>query len=435
MKKLSLLVVLAMVFGSTALFAAGIGHNINQSAEFIGMMNRNASQEADAVFFNPAGTTAAKDGLLLYVSNQFIFQTRSLKDDTPSVFAPGSDPIKSEYKGSTTALLFPNVYAVYKMDKLALFAGFAPVGGGGTADFQDGLPLIYWGMVAASGAFGAKDIDQSFTGSSAFLLGQAGAAYEVDPMVSIAVGAKYVYAYEKYEGDLKWFVSPPVNQTQSIALDTERGGQCYGAVVGVNLKPLEGLNVGLRYEWYSKLEFENDTTIKANGVVAVGLAPLLAAGADLTDGEKTEHTLPQVIGLGIGYQILPQLATQVSVNYALNKQLSKDQIGDGEGYINAYDAGIGFEYTIMEGAKARIGYLFGKASEKDEANTELTYGLDSHTVGLGGTYTAMPGLDVTVGASYTYYASKKIDSTSGSGKVELGKSTMDFAIGVAYKAL
>jgi long-chain fatty acid transport protein len=438
MKKLSLLVVLAMVLSSTALFAAGVNHNINHSAEFIGMMNRNASQEADAVFFNPAGTTAAKDGLLLYVSNQFIFQTRTLEDSSSAV--AGSDPMKSEYKGTTTALLFPNVYAIYKMDKLALFAGFAPVGGGGTAKFDDGLPAFYWAMVGASALAGqpATSINQSFEGSSAFLMGQVGAAYEVDPMVSVALGAKYVYAMESYKGDLKWTAG--LAGPQSIALDNERNGQCYGAVVGLNLKPMQGLNVGLRYEWYSKLELENDTTIKTSGLVAGGLVtnPAFAAKlADLQDGEKSVNTLPQVIGLGIGYQILPELATQVSVNYALNKQVKEYK----DGTNNAYDLGIGFEYKVMEGLKARLGYLYAKASEKDEANTELSYGLDSHSFGLGATYTAMPGLDLTLGASYTYYASKKIDSSKNPllggtvGEVELGKSTMDFAIGVTYKAM
>lgn len=442
MKKLSLLVVLAMVLSSTALFAAGVGHNINHSAEFIGMMNRNASQEADAVFFNPAGTTAAKDGLLLYVSNQFIFQERTLKDDTTS---PLTSKLKNEYTGETNVYLFPNIYAIYKMDKLALFAGFAPVGGGGTADFSDGLPYFYWAMYASTVPLpGTSDLTShkmSFEGSSAILLGQLGAAYEVDPMVSVALGVKYVYAMESYKGDLAWSYTDTVvgANTSAASLDNERKGQSYGALLGVNLKPMEGLNIGLRYEWYATLKVKNDTTVESSGtgavgaIVAAGLATQVAAM--FPDGEKDEITLPQVVGLGVGYQILPELATQISFNYAFNKQLSNDQLGDKDLYVNAYDLGIGFEYKVMEGLKARLGYLYAKASEKDEANTELSYGLDSHSFGLGATYAAMQGLDLTVGASYTYYASKKIDSLSGAGKVELGKSTMDFAIGVTYKAL
>jgi len=455
MKKLSLLVVLAMVLSSTALFAAGVGHNINHSAEFIGMMNRNASQEADAAFFNPAGLTSLKDGLYLYLSSQTIWQTRTLKDDSKvssTPFAVTTDPdtvaindtLKDEYQGKTFAPVFPNFYAVYKMDKMAFFAAFAPVGGGGTAKFDDGMPAFFWmgagetieGLAIALDAYPGTQtatidkIKGNLEGSSTYLLGQVGVAYEVDPMVSVALGAKYVYAMDSYKGELAVTTTTPLGtSTTTGELKSELTGQCYGAVAGVNLKPMEGLNVGIRYEWYSKLELEADTSKDDFDMYP--------------DGSKTVATLPQVIGLGIGYQILPELATQVSVNYALNKQVKEYK----DGTVNAYDLGIGFEYKVMEGLKARLGYLYGKASEKDEANTEDSYGLDSHSFGLGATYTAMPGLDLTLGASYTYYASKKIDSTAAEvaanvptfnstpGKTELGKSTYDIAIGVTYKAM
>ena len=44
------------------------------------------------------------------------------------------------YTGKTTVPLFPNVYAVYKKDRLALSLGFGPNAGGGSADYNRGLP-------------------------------------------------------------------------------------------------------------------------------------------------------------------------------------------------------------------------------------------------------------------------------------------------------
>ncbi len=111
------------------------------------------------------------DGLHLYVSNQVIGQTRIAKDSVnPSNIAgyPG------EFQGDLMTYLFPNAYAVYKMDKMAFSAGFVPVGGGGSADFADGLPSIYGAMastLSTPGLTGIKDPKVTSYGSSAYIGG------------------------------------------------------------------------------------------------------------------------------------------------------------------------------------------------------------------------------------------------------------------------
>lgn len=95
---------------TTAVFAGGIVHNLNQGAKYIGNFNRNASTEVDAVFFNPAGLALLPDGLYLTLSNQTILQDREIKNDFALLNT-------DTFKGEVSAPFFPNIYLAYKQAK------------------------------------------------------------------------------------------------------------------------------------------------------------------------------------------------------------------------------------------------------------------------------------------------------------------------------
>ena len=132
MRKIGTILVLCLLLVGFA-FAGGIVTNGNQSADYFRLMNRNASTDVDAVYFNPAGITFLKDGLNFYLSSQTIYQSRTLTSDVPA--------LKDDtFEGSTFAPVFPNFYVAYKTGNLAIGAGFIPIGGGGSAIFDDGIP-------------------------------------------------------------------------------------------------------------------------------------------------------------------------------------------------------------------------------------------------------------------------------------------------------
>ncbi|MDX1284842.1 MAG: hypothetical protein R3182_07520, partial [Draconibacterium sp.] len=131
MKKLTLSVAFIMLLQLT--FAGGLLTNYNQSAQYIRMLARNASLEIDAVFYNPAGLTKLQDGFHFGLYNQTISQTRDVTCGFPLLNNPN-------YEGLTDVAIFPDLYAVYKKDKWAFSLFVGPVGGGGTAVFDRGLP-------------------------------------------------------------------------------------------------------------------------------------------------------------------------------------------------------------------------------------------------------------------------------------------------------
>ena len=131
MKKL--IVVAAMLLLVDLTYGGGLLTNTNQSAQYIRMMSRNASRDIDAVYFNPAGLSLMQDGWHFAVYNQTIFQDKNVNSGFPLL----NDP---EYVGKVSVPAFPTAFAVYKKENWAFSFGFGPNGGGGSADFDEGLP-------------------------------------------------------------------------------------------------------------------------------------------------------------------------------------------------------------------------------------------------------------------------------------------------------
>lgn len=202
MKKISVLALSLLMF-SSIVFAGGIVTNTNQSADFIRSLNRNASTDIDAAYFNPAGLTAMDNGLHLYFSSQTVTQDREITSDLATLH-------NSMFKGSTFAPVFPNFYLAYKTGDIVLSAGFVPIGGGGSANFEDGLPsfevpvsLIPMSLSAAGIPTTDYSLDVAFEGSSVYMGGQAALSWKMSDKLSLAAGVRYFQAKNTYKGHLK----------------------------------------------------------------------------------------------------------------------------------------------------------------------------------------------------------------------------------------
>lgn len=198
----------SLMIGAMALtsLAGGLLTNTNQSAQFVRMLSRNASTQIDAVYFNPAGLIKLEDGWHFALNNQSIFQEKSVVSRFPLL----NDSV---YIGDVKAPVFPSGFAVYKMDNLAFSLGFGPVGGGGSATFDRGLPSFEIPLtkivpgLAGLGALGynVSDYDAKlyFDGSSIFWGIQAGATYKMSDMLSVYGGVRYMPSTNTYAGSIK----------------------------------------------------------------------------------------------------------------------------------------------------------------------------------------------------------------------------------------
>lgn len=424
----------AVLLMSCVAMAGGIVTNGNQSAEYIRTLNRNASTEIDAVFYNPAGLTKLGDGFTFGLNNQSIFQTKEVKNDLGTLN-------QDTFEGDVKAYLFPDLYCAYKTGNLVFSAAFLPIGGGGSAEYAEGLPSFeslagYVGLPASVldpllGPYGditGYSQNAQFSGSSVYLSGQVGASYMINDMFSVALGGRYISAKNTYEGsitDMTLHTSDPLGMGLDeigsdvlggdVELDAKRTGTAYSGIVGLNIAPCEGVNVGLKYEHISKLEMENETEVDGTGL--------------FTDGAKVNADIPGMFGLGLSYDLAPGIRAEAGFSYYLNSGVDWD---GGEEFVDdGYDGGLGIEYTVNDALSASAGYLYTKKGTTADYQSDMGYELDSNSVGFGISYALNPGLELNLGAANTFY----IEGDNGSDTVKetYNKNSFAVAVGFQYK--
>jgi len=483
MKKLNLLI-LAVLVSSPVLFAGGLKTNTNQSAAWVRTMSRNATLGIDAVYFNPAGLSQLNNGLHLSLSNQSIFQTRKVTSDY--MYLNGT-PV--DYDAELTAPIFPSIYAAYKMDKWTFSAGFNIIGGGGSADFQTGLPsfevpvsdlvpMLYNSLQPLDQSIEdatawdpgyrnvtAYDMNAGFNGSSTYMGIQVGATYAINDMISVAIGGRYVMANNAYEGSLTgvlidapygdWqtpgdylrrIASNPQLPADVIAsleatatgldaltadaeLDAIQTGSGFTPIISVNFHLSDKINIAAKYEHHTKIELTNDTEVDD-----VNMFP---------DGEKTRADMPGLFALGAEVSPLKNLTATASFNYYLDKSAyygytdGNGELIDNETIIdeNGYTWAFSLEYKILSILGVSAGYTSGNNGVNDNYQSGLTYGLKSASWGagvfveLGEMITLNAGYSAT---SYDDYSKSQSSSISVPYIDTYAKSTNMFAIGIDF---
>lgn len=200
MKRIANLI-LGLLLAASPAFSGGLVTNTNQSASWARMLARDASTDIDAVYYNPAGLTKLSDGIHISYHNQSVFQNRELTNSF--------EYLNSEkFEGKVNAPIFPDFYAAYKKGKIAVSLGFAPIGGGGSAVFDKGVPMIEMPastLVPMLNSLGVNgySLDASFEGSSVYFGIQGGVSYAINDMISVYAGARYVWAKNTYVGEMK----------------------------------------------------------------------------------------------------------------------------------------------------------------------------------------------------------------------------------------
>ncbi len=435
------LFVVAVLAVAHMVFAGGIVTNTNQSAQFVRTLSRNASTDIDAIYFNPAGLTQLQNGWHVAFYNQTIMQEKTVDNSR-----------LGEYVGEVNVPLFPNFYAAYKQDKWAVSFGFGPNGGGGTAEFANGLPSFEMPLAAMPGMISALGVptsgykaDIAFNGSSVYYGFQVNGSYQINDMFAVAVGARYISAVNIYEGSIKniqinptfppmfngSFVSAVsffqalsqinpaaaayIPMVQDLEVDAEQTGSAITPIIGLNVKPMENLNIGIKYELNTGLELTNATEVDGSGM--------------FPDKAKSKADIPAILAVGAEYGVMPQLRAQLSVNYYFDKKADWD--GREELVDNNYlEVAVGAEYDLSDALLLSAGFLRAQTGVSDEYQTDISHSLSSNTVGLGVAYKLTDAFTVDLGGLYTMYDDHTVEMSGYS--QTYSRTNIAIAVGLGY---
>jgi long-subunit fatty acid transport protein len=510
MKRILVISLMAALFVGPVI-AGGIVTNTNQSAKYTRMQCRDATLGIDAVYYNPAGVTRLGDGFHFSINNQIIGQGRKIGSDYPNLH-----PTPKDYEASVSAPLFPGVYAAFVAGKFGASVGFNPIGGGGSAEYKDGLPSLEYPvsdlvplLVAQGQPVTDYRLNMLFEGKSLFYGIQANLSYQITDMLSVAVGGRYVIAREAYTGHMQdiqillgttWMpattyfngaaytydslstyysgladqfntastniqnainlgmingdapVTDPVTVGTLTAMNlyvagmtnsqaaaafagastnAANGAALYDAgaqkaaaastsladqevdakktatgitpIVSVNFSPIDMLNIAVKYEFKTKLEFTNETAADNSKAGLVGIDPDTGLPIYLfPNGEKTRLDIPAMISAGVTLTPIDPLLISAGAHYYFDTKADwggrQDQLDRG-----LIEVALGAEYTIKDALALSAGWLMTSTGATEAYQTDQSYSLNTNTFGGGVGYKITDFLELNLAGSYTMY--------------------------------
>jgi long-subunit fatty acid transport protein len=398
------------------------------------------------VYYNPAGLTKLGKGLYLSLNNQTVGQTKSVINNY--AYLTGTP---KEYIGKVSAPFFPGAYFAFNTGKLSLSAGFNPIGGGGGATYDAGLPSFEMGISDLVPLLASQKIpvtaysaDIFFEGSSTYFGYQVNAAYEVTDWLSIGAGLRLVTASNTYNGHLKNIRINPnypgfgavYNGSMVFASDfftsgaTTLNGLAAGATQyaaglgqivaggGGNLLLSDGAAAGLTAQQIGQIQ----------GII--GAAGLNPAGLSIAQAQ------------GILGQVAPAFTSKANTMTA-NAAATQDI------YVDASRSGMGYTPTIsvnlspMDNLNIAVRYDFQTSLELTTTVNDNKSGgifVDGSTViadmpaMLAAGFEYKPIDKLLISASMNYYFDQNVDY-DGSSTVDIDvidKNFQEYAVGLQY---
>jgi long-chain fatty acid transport protein len=535
MKRILILLLMAVLFMGPVI-AGGIVTNQNHSAKYTRMQCRDATLGIDAVYYNPAGVSMLNPGLYFSINNQTIGQGRKITSDYQYL-----NPHPKDYEASLSSPIFPGIYAAFVFGNFGVSAGFNPIGGGGSAKYETGLPSLEYPvseLVPMLSAQGVTDyrMNALFEGKSIFFGYQVNLSYKINDMLSVAVGGRFVTAKESYTGYLKdiqiylggnWVPAPiyfsgaahtydslstyygnvaiqldgaatniqnaidagmlvgdePLEDAVAIATLTvmglytpgmtnsdavtaysgaadnaTNGSMQYAAgaaqatlasealadqevdaqktatgitpIVSIDFHPIDMLNIAIKYEFKTKLEFTNETVQGKEGLVGYDSetgAPIYL----FPDGAKTNLDLPAMLSAGVTLNPFEPLLISTGMHYYFDKDANwdgrEDQLDRG-----LIEFALGAEYGIGENLALSAGWLMTSTGATEEYQTDKSYSLNTNTFGGGLGYKITDYLELNLAGSYTMYqeGSKSFERDLGPVTETYNKDTWIVAVGL-----
>ena len=218
-------------------------------------------------------------------------------------------------------------------------------------------------------------------------------------------------------------VLPTMIAYNGAYLDAEQSGWGVAPIIGVHFSHA-GLNMGARYEFKTGFDVKNKTSNKDN----IGM---------FVDGEKVDHDLPAMFSMGASYDILPNLTASVGYHHFFEKDAAmtggKQKFLSGN--TNEYLAGV--EYQINDMFLVSAGTQFTRFGMTDEFQSDLSFFLDSYSIGFGGAVNLSKNVQLNAGYFFTNYsdytkASDNYNGTGLKGSDIYNRENKIFAIGVEF---
>ncbi|MBQ6694590.1 MAG: outer membrane protein transport protein [Bacteroidaceae bacterium] len=398
-------------------FAGGLLTNTNQSASFVRNPARYASLSTDAIYFNPAGTAFFNEGWSFSANWQMIWQQRDAIDKTMGQ--------NVKYDGKVYVPCMPTLFAAYKTGDWTFSGFFGMPGGGGKAEFNNGLPSFYYmaqnlfkqGFNTQTGGYGTINeitAGSQFESTQYLFALQLGAAYKITENLSAYAGVRANYVTNNYNGRIYGNINGTIpyipegatapqmitkDFPQEYNVDLDQSGIAFAPIVGVDYK-IGNFNFAAKYEFRAVTTVENELNEGAD--IAAAALP------EFADGNTLRADAPAILSLAGSWQIIPRLQVMAGWNYYFDKDAKVESLMGGDNMKklsrNTIEYTFGAEFKLTEKLLLSAGIQYSNYGINDAYTSDLAFVNDCFMTGLGGKYSLTDKVDINFGYCYANYA-------------------------------
>ena len=462
MKKINALLASVMLTAATTTATAGgILTNTNQSIDFLRNPARDAAIGLDGVYSNPAGVAFMPEGFYLGINWQYAHQTRTIESTNP-VFALGKKNgglgVKT-FEGVADAPCIPSIQAAYNKGNWSVQFNFSVPGGGGKCEFADGLgsfESVVGSIANQLSPLGATgyDMDGYMQGRQYYFGFQLGAAYKIQPNLSVYGGLRLLYGTATYKAKIsnimvntangyvdfgsflqgaETTVDAGINQVNAGIAQYQAAGVPVPEALTTKLAQLEGtkqslnalqkysqgvnllcnqssvgvapvigidwrigkFNFAAKYEFKTQIHMLNESTVnEASEIPAVN---------KFRDGEKIDEDSPAQLAVGAMWNITDDVRLNLGYHHFFDKNVNwynntQDLLNGG---TNEYLAGV--EWDITDKLTVSAGTQLTRYQLTDQYMNDMSFVVNSNSFGFGFNYKASDHVTLKAGYFQTNY--------------------------------
>ena len=144
-------------------------------------------------------------------------------------------------------------------------------------------------------------------------------------------------------------------------VDATQTGAGVTPIVGLDIKPTENLNIGIKYEFMTKMTLTNKTKDDGTGL--------------FEDGKKTGRNIPAIISIGVDYKI-SKLTLSGSFNHYNDKGVDWGMNTYNEPRVidhNSWEVAVGTQYQLTSILAVSCGYLRTSMGVYPQFQTDFIY--------------------------------------------------------------
>ena len=438
--------------------AGGILTNTNQSVNFLRNPARDGAIGLDGVYSNPAGVAFMPEGLHLAFNWQYAHQTRTIESTNP-YFAFGQKnggQTTKTFEGVADAPIIPSLQAAYNKGDWSLQFNFSVPGGGGKCEFDNGLGSFesvvgsIGNALKPLGATGYYDMDGYMQGRQYYFGVQLGAAYKVNPHLSIYGGLRLLYGSASYKAKISNImvgtqggyipfgtfidgamasIDQQVAQgeqalqaglitleaAQAAMAQAEGAKQQLNALQvyrnGVNLQcdqtglgvaPVLGVDYQVgRFNFAAKYDFK--TQMKMKNKSTLNEASEIAAVNKFRDGEKVDEDSPALLAVGAQWSVADDVRLNLGYHHFYDKNVTwygntQDLL---DGGTNEYLAGA--EWDLNDRLTVSAGGQLTRYQLSDAYMNDMSFVTPSYSFGFGIDYKLTDKVKLTAAYFQTNY--------------------------------